>query len=503
MDAKISLANSNQAPDVAKINGSRSWHNIFWEARTRILAWYVILMACFILSSVWMIRQILFKRVEERVEGSLAQEVKEFRHLHDEGRNPATGQPFGKDTVALFEVFLSRNIPDDDEFLLTFVNGQFYKSSPKALPAPLKPDSELSKRWANLAEPQQGRTETAEGTLLYYVEPIKSKGKLEGVFVVTHLTGGEQGEVHEAIVVVIQVTLAVTAVASILAWVAAGRVLAPLRLVMETARSISETDLTRRIPVRGSGEVAELTTTFNDMLDRLQAAFISQRNFINDAGHELRTPITIVRGHLELLGDDPDEQQETLELVMDELDRMSRFVDDLILLAKAERLDFLQPETLAVGSFTEELLAKAQALANRDWQLDAVGSGRIVADRQRLTQAIMNLAQNATQHTSENDVIALGSTINQRYACFWVRDTGEGIAPEDQQQIFERFARLSNSRRRSEGAGLGLSIVRAIAQAHGGKVQLNSRLGAGSQFTIVIPLEPPQEVLAHESNSHR
>lgn len=139
---------------------------------------------------------------------------------------------------------------------------------------------------------------------------------------------------------IIQVSSLVFVVSLILAWLAAGRVLAPLRAITTTAHAISEADLNQRLPVQGKGELAELAMTFNEMMDRLEAAFVSQREFFNDAGHELRTPITIVRGHLELMGDDPQEQQETLALVIGELDRMSRMVDDMILLAKAERLDF-------------------------------------------------------------------------------------------------------------------------------------------------------------------
>lgn len=503
ISAKIDSEISNPNDHLTKFNNTRGWRSIFWEARTRLLAWYIILLTCCTVTSVLIVRQILFVNLQNRIEKSLNQEVQEFQQLIT-GNNPNTGKPFGDDVSAIFKVFLNRNIPDDDEFLITILNGKFYKASPRAMPVPLKPDSELVKYWAQLQEPKQGRKETSEGLLLYRAEPVKIQGQMRGVFVVTQLSAGEKGEVNEAVFVVTAVTLSVLVIASAFAWVAAGKVLAPLRQVTETAQSISETDLEQRIPVvQGTGEIAELTTTFNEMLDRLQFAFTSQRNFINDAGHELRTPITIIRGHLELLGDDPDEQQETLELVMDELDRMSRFVDDLVLLAKAERLDFLQPETVEIAAFTEELLAKAHALGHRDWHIEAIGSGRIVADRQRLTQAMMNLAQNATQHTKEGDVIALGSAIKEPFASFWVRDTGEGIALVDQQRIFERFARLANNHRRSEGAGLGLSIVRAIAQAHGGKVQLNSQLGVGSRFTIIIPLEPPQDVLSHESNSNR
>ncbi len=297
------------------------------------------------------------------------------------------------------------------------------------------------------------------------------------------------------ITVMVKVTFAVATVASLLAWVIAGRVLIPLRLLTETARSISESDLMRRIPVKGSGEIAELTITFNEMLQRLQAAFSSQRDFINDASHELRTPITIIRGHLELLGDDPRERQETIQLVTDELDRMSRFVNDLLLLAKAERPDFLKLKTVEISSLTEEVYAKAKAMAVRDWCLEAVASGEILADPQRLTQAITNLVMNATQHTQEGDAIALGSAITNGKARFWVRDRGEGIPLSDQKRIFERFARGSNNLRRSDGAGLGLAIVKRIAEAHGGSVELFSRPGDGATFTIVIPLNIVKKVV--------
>jgi two-component system, OmpR family, sensor kinase len=123
---------------------------------------------------------------------------------------------------------------------------------------------------------------------------------------------------------------------SLLAWRLAGRVADPVTALTRTARAISETDLSRRIPVRGRDEVAQLAATFNEMLERLERAFGSQRRFLDDAGHELRTPLTIVRGHLELLEDDPVERRETVALVMDELDRMGRIVNDLLLLAKRE-----------------------------------------------------------------------------------------------------------------------------------------------------------------------
>jgi signal transduction histidine kinase len=491
-----STTGDRTAPNPNKPKGN--WRTIFGEVRTRVIIWHVLLVALSAVISLFTIRQILFARLEERIEKSLVQEIAEFRRLAA-GRNPYTGKPFGNDAAAIFDVFLSRNVPSDDEFFIALVDGQFYKSSPSGLPKALETNSGLLKEWAKLSQPKQGTRITPEGTVLYIAEPVRIPYRVNpaqpadttlGMFIVAHVTRGEQEEVHEAVTVVIQVTIVVLALTSLVAWVAAGKVLAPLHLLAETVRSVSENDLTRRIPVQGGGEIADLAATFNEMMDRLQSAFTSQQDFVNDAGHELRTPITIIRGHLELMSDDPVDQQETRSLVIDELDRMNRIVDDLLLLAKAERPDFLQLETLDAGSFTEELFAKARALADRNWKLDSKTRGNIVIDRQRITEAVMNLAQNATQYTGRGDTIALGSVIVRDKIRFWVRDTGEGIAPEDQQRIFQRFARASNSRRRSEGAGLGLSIVEAIVQAHGGEVILRSHLQVGSTFIIVLPLEP-------------
>ncbi|MBH8551466.1 HAMP domain-containing histidine kinase [Nostocaceae cyanobacterium CENA357] len=500
------------------------WQQIFGEARTRILLWYLLILGITFLIAIPAFRYQLYQRIDERVRRDMVADMMDFKALMNgeslirentlnndasqemviepeplkwfsSGNEQITTPASAEDVMKLFGAYLLYRRPEDDSYFITFIDGEFYKSSPLARPKPLAQDSQLMKRWAKQTQPEQGEKEfsvTDACKILYMVEPIKINGQTRGVFIIAHTTAGERAEALEAVGVIIEVSSLVFIVSLTLAWLAAGRVLAPLRTITTTAHAISESDLTQRLPVRGKGELGKLATTFNEMMDRLEAAFATQREFVNDAGHELRTPITIVRGHLELMGDDPQEQQETLALVIGELDRMSRLVDDMILLAKAERIDFLQVATVNVAEFTQELFVKAQALAERDWQLDSVAKGRIVVDRQRITEAVMNLAQNATQHTGNSDTISIGSAIAKGKVRFWVRDTGEGIPLVDQKRIFERFARTSNSRRRSEGAGLGLSIVRAIAESHGGQVLLRSQLGTGSMFTIVLPLDPPK-----------
>jgi signal transduction histidine kinase len=227
------------------------------------------------------------------------------------------------------------------------------------------------------------------------------------------------------------------------------------------------------------------------MLDRLQIAFANQKEFIADISHELRTPITVIRGHLETLGDDPRERREASTVIEDELSRMSRLVDDLLLLIRAPRPDFLRPEPIDLDLLTHDVLTKAQSLGDRRWRLDGAGVGLLRADPQRLTQALMNLAENAVRHTKDGEVIALGSSLHGGEARLWVRDEGPGIPPGEQQRIFERFARTSGNGRTTPlgGAGLGLSIVKAIAEAHGGRVELDSRPGFGATFTVVVPAE--------------
>ena len=459
----------------------------FRGARTRILAAFVILLGLSTLLSVLAIRRLLLVRTADRVDAALTQEVEEFRTLV-RGRDPRTGTLFRGRLNLIFDTYFRRNVPGEGETLIAYLDGRPYLSDSGgrggAIAPAFRPD-----RWATLPRAERGDLETPVGTVRYLAVPILGGEGVRGVFVVAAGLASERREVEEAVRLAALVLLSVLVLASALAWVVAGRILAPLRLLAETARSIGESDLTRRITVTGRDEIAELARTFNAMLDRLEAAFDTQRAFVSDASHELRTPITIVRGHLELLGDDPDERRDTVALVTDELDRMTRFVDDLLLLARAERDDFLRPAEVELGALTDELLEKAMGLAPRDWGLEARGEAVLLADRQRLTQAVMGLAQNAVQHTAEGDPIRLGSAVEDGEARLWVRDSGPGVAPEDQERIFERFARASASRRRSEGAGLGLAIVRAIAEAHGGRVALASERGAGATFSLVLPLD--------------
>ena len=492
---------------------SLSWHKlklqtnrlnnlqIFQEARSRILLWYLVLMCLFTLIAIPMIRYRLISEVNNRVKEDLREALEEFEaelvesllESKIKSNLEQTESEHAKQNIySAFDKFIATNKAEDDNYFIAIVDGLFYKTNAVFLPSEIDKNSTLMQHWQEITVEEQAEIEVGNskiGSVIYKAEPIKTTEKVIGVFIVAHISAGEREEVLNSVDIVIQVLVLMILLASLLAWLAAGKVLAPLRNLSETVKSISESDLSQRINIQGKGEVAQLGRTFNAMMERLETAFDTQRNFINDAGHELKTPITIIRGHLELMDDDPQEQQKTINLVMDELDRMSRLVGDLVLLAKTERPDFLLLETIDLASFNPELFKKIQALGQRNWRLDNTSDGQIIGDRQRLTQAIINLANNAVQHTAVNDLIVFGSTFKPNKVEFWITDTGEGIPVGDQKHIFERFARVKNSRRRSPGSGLGLAIVKAIIEAHEGHIHLQSRLGVGSTFMLIFPVE--------------
>ncbi|HJR96806.1 MAG TPA: ATP-binding protein [Actinomycetota bacterium] len=468
---------------------------VFSGLRARILFWSIVSLAVGVIAAVLVVRQASLVQLDGRIDDSLVQEADELRSL-SRGRDPLTGDRFGEDVRRVFEVFLDRNVPASNEAYLAFVDGRLMdRRETSARSFGLTDDDALMERLGSLDVSERERVETEAGTVEYLAVPLPTReGDLRGVFVTAFFRDREAAAVSSAVLGAVEVGLIVLLIGSLIAWRIAESVLRPVRAVTTTARRISTgADLTERLPVTGHDELAELSSTFNGMLDELDEAFDIQQRFVDDAGHELRTPITVIRGHLDLMGDDPEERRATLALIDDELERMHRIVNDLLILAKAERADFLRLGPVDLSELTKELLAKAEALGERAWRLGGVARGIVIGDRQRLTQATMQLAQNAVQHTAEGAEIEIGSQVLGGEVELWVRDSGEGIPPEELDRVFDRFAR-GGGRRASDGAGLGLSIVRAIAEAHHGRVTVGSELGRGSRFSIVVPVDQPPVV---------
>ncbi|CAM5463487.1 sensor histidine kinase [Streptomyces atroolivaceus] len=469
------------------------------SARVRILLWLLVVMTVALAAVAATTRSILLTDLDHRISTLLAQETREFANFVEHGKDPDTGTPFAG-PQRLLEVHLQRQYADTGEELLAVVSGPSGSSTLRqnreiSTGLPLHRDRASLKEITGSPE-STGTLQRPRGEIRWAKVDVGSAGAdPQGTFVVAFHADGERAVVNG----VFRVLLAISGVALLMttgiAWVVAGRILAPVRLVRATAAQLTEQDLTRRIPIHGRDDISALAETFNAMLDRLERAFGTQRQFIDDAGHELRTPITIVRGHLELMGDDPAEREETVRLVTDELDRMSRIVEDLLLLAKAERSDFTTPEPVQLAELTADVYVKVRALGRRDWHLDGGADGWALLDPQRITQAMVQLAQNAVQHTAPGATVRIGSRFTDDGEVeLYVADSGSGVRPQDAEVIFQRFRRGASRRgSRGSGAGLGLSIVKAIAEGHRGRVELRPTPGGGATFALLLPCVPVAE----------
>ena len=291
------------------------------------------------------------------------------------------------------------------------------------------------------------------------------------------LVENAQHDVAKSFLVAGGVVLVLALIAS---YLAGARVSAPLRRMAGVAARVDAGDLAPRMEVADRrDEVSVLAESFNHMLDRLDEAFSSQRAFIADASHELRTPLTVIQGQLEVLAAQrhPSEAEvrRVERLVQAEVSRVSRMVGDLLLLTQAERVDFLRPESIALKTFVEALWDGLSLTAERRFELGQVPEGTLRGDPDRLAQAVRNLGSNAIEHTAEPDgLVRLEvSAVAPGRLRFTVIDDGPGIPPAERERVFERFHRVEVGRSRTAGggAGLGLAIVRAIAEAHGGQVR--------------------------------
>ncbi len=284
--------------------------------------------------------------------------------------------------------------------------------------------------------------------------------------------------------------------ALVASYLAGSRVSAPLRQLAAVASRVNAGEMGPRMPVsRTAGELQVLAEAFNRMLDRLAEAFAGQREFVADASHELRTPLTVIRGQLEVLAaqgnPSAEEVQRVERLVQAEISRISRLVDDLLLLAQAERTDFLRPEPIELDSFVGDLWDGLTLTADRRFELGDLPPGTLTADPDRLAQALRNLARNAIEHTaSGTGLVRLEvEPAGPGQLRFTVIDDGPGIPPGEAERIFERFHRTDASRARTQGGtGLGLAIVKAITEAHGGRVMaINPNGRPGARIELVLP----------------
>lgn len=298
------------------------------------------------------------------------------------------------------------------------------------------------------------------------------------------------------VVLVIGVILSM-AIAGAASWVSTRQALAPLEDVTQTALQITRADdLSRRIPYQGppDDEVGQLIHAFNQTLGRLENLFHTQRRFLTDVGHELRTPLTVIRGNVDLMRHIGEADEESMDSIVSEVDRLTRLVGDLLLLAQAESGKLpLDRRLVELDSLILEAMQQMQVLARKKLKLriGEIDQVLVCGDKDKLKQVVVNLVGNAINYTPEGGEVVVELAKADNRARLIISDNGPGISPQDLPHIFERFYRGEKSRTRSKdgkGFGLGLSIAYWIVRNHEGVIEVESRLGEGTTFRVYLPL---------------
>ncbi len=271
---------------------------------------------------------------------------------------------------------------------------------------------------------------------------------------------------------------------------------APLNKLAEAARAIGEQDLSQRVEVRGSREIQAVATAFNEMAQELENAEILRTTLLNDIAHELRTPLSVIQGNLRAILDDVYEMDKAeIARLYDQTRQLSHLVDDLRVLAQAEAQQLsLNLTKVEIVPWAQNIAAVFRPIAEQKeikLRVEILGEHPLIqADRDRMTQVLHNLLNNAIQHTPANGIITVHVSQTETEFLLRVWDTGEGIDPEHLPHVFDRFYRADPARsRETGGTGLGLAISRAIIEAHGGNITVSSSgTGKGSQFSIQLPI---------------
>jgi two-component system, OmpR family, sensor kinase len=471
--------------------------------RWRLTAWVAVVMLLFAAVIFLAVYRGTEAQLRHQIDRGLAGDASEFSHnlkLLDEDSPHALAaaathyvhdQPFGASSTLLFAVIpgagtstnqhelLGNTTPDNDE-----------------TPAEQDHENHLAHRVLSVHDGYS----TVDFPDVGDLRLLKRRVSIDGRLSVTIGVGAPLAAVHQAQHGIAQAFILAGALALAAALLASyligARVSLPLRRMAAIAARVDAGELEPRIHEAGGpgDEVRVLADAFNHMLDRLSAAFAGQRAFVADASHELRTPLTVIRGQLEVLGAQPhppiEEIRRVERLVGAEVSRITRLVDDLLLLAKSEETQFLHLQAIDLRSYIVDLWDGMSLTADRHFELSAIPDGVLQADPDRLAQALRNLLRNAIEHTTPGEGLVRLAVEREGadHLRFSIEDDGPGIAPDQRERIFDRFHRTDSARdRASGGTGLGLAIVRAIAQAHRGSVSAGDRARGGAQIELELP----------------
>jgi heavy metal sensor kinase len=289
-------------------------------------------------------------------------------------------------------------------------------------------------------------------------------------------------------------------------WFVADRALRPVARMTQTARSIKAGQLHDRVQKTGAGdELDRLADTLNEMLGRLQTAFTEMRQFTADASHELQTPLTILRGEIEVAlrsTRSPDEYKELLRSALEEIQRISVLVEGLLLLARSDagmlKMDRVPVDLVSVAEEVFGRLGSFAAERQVDLRLGQIEPLEVLGDHVHLGRLLFNLVDNAIKYTPPHGKVEVAIGQSGGSAVIAVTDTGIGIPAEEREKVFQRFYRSAEARSQAQGgSGLGLSIARSIAEAHGGRIEVEAEPGRGSAFRAYLPILSPDTHLTH------
>jgi signal transduction histidine kinase len=460
-----------------------------WSVRVRILA-SILVTAALGLAVAGLVSYELQRGATLRdVDARLTTELTEARRV-------VNAQSDVTSTRAAVRQVLSVAVPPEDGGTVGLVDGRV--AFTPGVTEPVHPEKLVGFAARITAETADGTvrkgTFTSDGrSYRYLAVPVSVAGDpARGVFAVAIDLGRRLEPVDGTFRVYALIASGVIVVIAVIGWIIAGRLLAPIRRLNTMAQRIGADDLRERIPVAGDDDISVLTGTVNSMLDRIETGVRQRRALLDDVRHELKAPLSVVRGELELLDSrDPRVVAEARRIGIEEVDRMSALVDGLTDLTEVQT-SALALAPVDVAALTDDLLARASTIAGHPWRVDGRAATVVLLDRERVIQAWLQLADNAAKYAAAGSPIVLGSAVADGEVLLRVADEGAPIPLADRDRIFARFARGRATGDR-DGSGLGLAIVSAIAAAHDGRVTLESDAG-GNTFTIRLPARTPGRV---------
>ncbi len=461
-----------------------------FSVRTRIVA-VITLVAALGLTVVGATVYLVERAVSlEAIEGRLQDNLASARFIVADGVDSTGTWPTASEAL---EAVVKRMSPDDNTGAIGIIDGRAVMRSGIDLDL----DLTSAPGFVRYVSEQVDGADAIIGTYAedgvvwrYLAAPIAVTGGADAEEVIFAMAYDVRAELAEidgtARAYVIAAGIALVVIAAV-ATIVSTRLLRPLRRMRETAERVSAQALSERLPVQGRDDVSELASTMNDMLDRLDRALDSQRQLLSDVGHELKTPITIVRGNLEVMdAADPDDVRETRALAIDELERMALLVEDLAASASLHGPSPIKKTEVDAGELVQQIVRKAQGIDGATVTPGPIADVVAGVDPARITQAMLQLAQNGLTHGG--GVIDIGSRVHADMLELWVRDHGPGVPDAEKAAVFERFHRGDDDH---AGSGLGLNIVQVIARAHGGSARVEDAAGGGALFIVSVPLTAP------------